>query len=81
MTPQQIASAIASQHETITQCKWSIEVNGLFRQNVYSTSIVLWTEYQDVEGNWWDLKNTYFFEEGQFNLEDYIAWRQKTINK
>lgn len=79
MTPQQIASAIASQHETITQCKWSIEVGGLFRQNVYETFIVLWTERQDREGNWWDVKNTFCFEE--FNLQDYLVWRKNIINK
>ena len=78
MTPKEIASAIANKHETITQLKWSVEVNGLFRQNVYPTSIILWTERQDREGNWWDVKNTYRFEE--FDLKDYMSWVKKIIN-
>ena len=81
MASKEIALAIAAEHETVTKLKWSIEVNGLFKQNVYDTFIILWTERQDREGNWWHVKNAYCFEEEKFDLNHYFSWRQITINK
>jgi hypothetical protein len=78
-TAIEIAKAILNPFETMDAGYRTVEINGPYTKIVFKDTIILYTERQDREGNWWDVKNYYRFEQGAFNLSNYNEWEKSII--
>ena len=75
----EIAKAIINPFETMDCGYRTVEINGPYKKLIFKDMIILFTEREDSEGNYWDVKNYYRFEQGAFNLNDYNEWEKKII--
>lgn len=78
MSALEIAKMLIGMHEQMHYRFNTIEINGLYKRIVGADCIVLCTEYQDADGNWWEKKNYYRFE-GTFNLTHYRQWEKQIV--
>ena len=78
-TAIEIARLIINPLETMDAGYRTVEINGLYKRIVFVDTIILYTETQDQEGNWYDVKNYYRFQEGSFDLNHYNEWEKRII--